>query len=97
MSRLVVSEERGEGVLVLQIDTGLQSAAPEGRKGDRLIAALVPLGQQDAQRVVDDVAESAVRACCDVLGLLQQRVVDVHRRSHVCIISSGVCIMMQSR
>jgi hypothetical protein len=57
MSWLVVPEERGEGVLVLEVDTRPQPAAPEDREVDRLAAALGSLDQQNAQRIVDDVTE----------------------------------------
>src|SRR5215207_3230802 len=76
-------KECGQRVLVLEVDTRLQTAAAIGRqRHGRGIRRRCASREEDPQGVIDDIAERSPGSGCDLPGVIEQGVVDVHRGSH---------------
>lgn len=74
-------EERGQGVLVLKIDTGTQATAAVGGQVERC-GRRVPPRQEHPQRVLDDLAQGAAFAQGVVARLAKQIIIDGDRGAH---------------
>ena len=97
MTDLLVTEQLGDLLLVLQVDprlkagpsVGGQGHGPHGRR-----RAVRP-GQHLAQCVLEHGADGAMCSGSDVLGLSEEVVFDRQRCSQRRIMTSDICIMMR--